>query len=385
MKIALINHTFSLSHGGLERHSVNLATSLAQEGHEVHVFACRAEDLAEGVEIHSIPVSRRSGVWRLLRFQWDVRKAIKGTSFDIVYGLTRFFPLDIYRMGDGIQRHWVRIRYPFAPWRWLNYLLNPVHALNLYLERRISQPQNCSRIVTNSKLCRDHAHRYYGIDPHRVRVIYNGVDHDVFAPEATASFRGPVRKELGLKDGDIAILYVSNNWKRKGLAVVLKALALLGEGGKNFHVLAVGRGKSKPFLALARRLGLEGRLHIVGATTEVHRYYGAGDLLVLPTLYDPFANVCLEAMACGLPVVTTAENGASELIREAVNGYVQNRATDAEELAGLLGRCLDKKHLRAMGREAYMTARPYTRERNMRESLDLFQELPEGRGQWVRR
>jgi UDP-glucose:(heptosyl)LPS alpha-1,3-glucosyltransferase len=378
MKIALVNHTFSLTHGGLERFSVNLATSLHRDGHEVHVFGQRLEDLPEGIARHPVTAARRPAWWRPLSFQRQVRQARAGDRFDVVYGLTRFFPLDIYRMGDGVQRHWLRLRYPFAPWRWLGCLLNPVHLANLWLEGRILGKGGARRIVTNSQLCREHARRYYGVAPERVEVVYNGVDHGLFSPETVAPLREGCRRELGLGESDHAVLYVSNNWKRKGLAVLMQAIALLGEKGRDLHLVVVGRGRPRPFEALARRLGLAGRFHIVGPTREVQRYYGAGDLLALPTLYDPFANVCLEAMACGLPVITTAGNGAAELIRPGENGYVQGDAEDARELAGLLASCLDRQELRRLGEEARRTALPFTRERNMQQTLDLFRRLLEG-------
>lgn len=375
MKVALIGQVFSPTHGGLERFSYNLASTLSAEGHEVHVYALRTESLPEAVQVHRVPVARRPRFLGLLDFHWKVRRALAEVDFDITYGLVRCFPLHVYRMGDGIQRHWLRLRYPSRLWRWLNCLVNPVHLVNLYLEKRIFAPRNCRRIVTNSQLCREHAMRYYQASPDRVKVIYNGVDHDLFNPQAARSHRDEVRAQLGLTTADVAIVYASNNWSRKGLPLILRAMAILGERGKRLHIVVVGRGRSAPMRSLAERLGLTERLHIVGPTRQIQRYYGAGDLLVLPTLYDPFANVCLEAMACGLAVVTTAENGASELICDGVNGYVQKNARDAEELAELLCRCLEKNRLQVMGEEARRTSLSFTRERNMLENLELFDRL----------
>ncbi|MRR59244.1 MAG: hypothetical protein EG824_13680 [Deltaproteobacteria bacterium] len=137
MKIALVNHSFSLSHGGLERFSVNLVTALHADGHEVHAFAQRFSDLPAGVVQHQLLVPRKPAFRRIIGFHRSAARAIQEQPFDVVYGLARFFPLDAYRMGDGVQKHWMRIRYPFAPWRWFNYLINPVHLCNLYLERKI--------------------------------------------------------------------------------------------------------------------------------------------------------------------------------------------------------------------------------------------------------
>ncbi|MDY0268750.1 glycosyltransferase family 4 protein [Trichloromonas sp.] len=375
MKIALVSHSFSLSHGGLERFSVNLATALHAEGHEVHAFAQRFADLPAGVTEHRLEVPRKPSFRRIFGFHRSAVRAVQGHSFDVVYGLARFAPLDVYRMGDGVQKHWMRIRYPFSPWRWLNYLINPTHLCNLYLERRILSGRDCRRIVTNSHLCAEHAQRYYGVPLDRIDVVYNGVNHQIFNPKTMAELRSEGRRELGLQDDDLALLHISNNWPRKGLSVLLRAVALLGDQGRHLHILVVGRGRPAPFRKLAGRLGLADRLHLVGETTQVQRYYAAGDLMVLPTLYDPFSNVCLEAMACGLAVVTTAENGASELIRLGENGYVQKNPRDVQELANCLGQCLNREALASMGAAARTTALPFTREKNMRETLAVFSRV----------
>jgi len=378
MKIALVNHSFSLSHGGLERFSVNLATALHHEGHEVHAFAQRFADLPSAVQMHPLSVPRKPSFWRIFSFHRVAAHAVQAEFFDIVYGLARFFPLDVYRMGDGVQKHWMRIRYPFCVWRWFNYLINPAHLCNLYLERRILTAPAC-RIVTNSRLCKEHAQRYYGVPAERIQVVYNGVNHQIFNPEEMATQRPAARAELGLSDQAIAILHVSNNWNRKGLAVLLQAVALLGSNGAQVNVIVVGRGRPAPFRKLAARLGLTDRLHLVGETSQVQRYYAAGDLMVLPTLYDPFSNVCLEAMACGLPVITTAENGAAELIREGENGYVQQDPLDAEELAKCLGKCLEPEVRESMRSVAWRTSLPFTREKNMQETIGVFSKVVESR------
>ena len=377
MKIALVNKTFSLSHGGGERFSVNLTMALRRQGHEVHVFAQQVENLPEQVILHGIPMGRKPSFRRVLSFANRARDMLAGEVFDIVYGLTQIFPQDLHRMGGGIHRHWMRVRYPFAPWRWLNYLINPTHLVNLYLESRIYKTGNFRCIVTNSELCKRHAQEYYGVPPERVFVIYNGVDHAVFDPEKVLLHRERMREEIGLSRTDVAVLFVASNWKRKGLDVLLRAVSVLGEKGRSFHVVVVGRGNPATINRLIRRLNLEGRVHFCGPTHSVDKYYGAGDLLALPTLYDPFANVCLEAMACGLPVVTSAANGAAEIIRQGENGLIQQEATNARELGLLLVHFLGEEQRRKMGQAARDTALKFTTERNLAETVELFRQVLE--------
>lgn len=372
MKIALVNHTYSLSHGGLERFAVNLALSLRRAEHDVHVFGMTASGLPSQIPVHILSIPRKPSWRRIFSFHREAARAVRVEGFDIVFGLTRFFPMDIYRMGDGVQRHWMRIRYPFGPWRWLNYLLNPVHLLNFLFERKILAGGGAKRIITNSRLCKEHAQSYYGVPEERIDVVYNGVDHDYFNPRRLAAFREETRRELGLGPEDTAVLHISNNWSRKGLGVTLKAIGRLGERGRRLHLLVVGRGRPAPFRKLAATLGIEDRVHFVGPTAKVECSYAAGDLLVLPTLYDPFSNVCLEAMACGLPVITTAGNGAAEIIEEGITGCVQREPKDDRELARIIeSNCLDPVAIRRMGEAALKVAQEYTPERNMRGTLEV--------------
>ncbi|MEZ4598894.1 MAG: glycosyltransferase family 4 protein [Syntrophotaleaceae bacterium] len=374
MKIALVNKVFSLSHGGLERFSVNLAVTLQGAGHEVHVFGQSFSGLPEGIVLHLLPDTGKSFLGGLLKFHRLASRAIGKGRFDIVLGLTRFYPMDVYRMGDGLQRHWMRICYPFLPWRWFNYLVNTAHAANLYLERKILSG-GVRRIITNSRLCKEQVCKYYKFPEENVEVVYNGVDHSLFHSDARPAWRSTIRKELGLGAEDIALLHVSNNWQRKGLETTLKAMAAMGQSGERMHLIVAGRGKVEIFRRLAGHLGLEKRIHFIGSCTQMERYYAAGDLLVLPTLYDPFSNVCLEAMACGLPVVTTAANGASEILVEGETGYVQKDPKDMQELAQILEKCLDSTALLRMGEAARRDSEAFTLGRNMQQILEVFEKV----------
>jgi UDP-glucose:(heptosyl)LPS alpha-1,3-glucosyltransferase len=377
LRIALVAKSFSCSHGGAERFATTLARELVREGNTVHVVAETVADLPDDVKVHLVETRRKPAFLRVIFFALKARRVVSGLPLDIVYGLTQFFPQDLYRMGGGIHLHWLRVRYPFFLWRWINCLINPTHLAQLWLERNIYRPKNYHVIVTNSELCRRHAVTYYRVQDERIRVIYNGVDHDLFNPENVRKHRSEIRKGLNIPEDAIAVLFIATNWHRKGLGVLLEGLSQLGESGQSMHVIVLGRGRPKPFLRLAGRLGLGARLHFVGPTNKVERYYGAGDLLVLPTLYDPFANTCLEAMACALPVITTSTNGVAELIRHGENGLVLEDPRDSEGLCRLLRKCLDKKTLARLGEGGYVTAKQFTLRKNVEETLALCRQVKE--------
>ncbi|MFZ7124646.1 MAG: glycosyltransferase family 4 protein [Desulfobacterales bacterium] len=372
MKIALVNHTFSLSRGGLERFSVNLAAGLSKKGHSVHVFGQRFADLPPEVVLHPIHVPKWPRWRRICSFQFRVSKAVKNEPFDITYALTRFYPADLYRMGDGLQVHWMRIRYSNPVWRWINCLINPVHIVNLWLEKKILKDTGC-KIIANSLLCKHQAQHYYGLAADRISVVYNGVDFSIFGHGPKADVRDRIREKIGLTPEDVAILHISNNWKRKGLACLMKAVANLKDcTDHRLHIVVVGRGRPERFAALSRRLNLKNRLHFIGETQQVEAYYTACDLMVLPTMYDPFSNVCLEAMASGLPVITTAQNGASELIRNWENGFIQKDPRDPSELSGLIRNCLHPLQRSEMGKAARRTSITFTLDKNLDETSSVI-------------
>jgi UDP-glucose:(heptosyl)LPS alpha-1,3-glucosyltransferase len=379
VRIGLVSKSFSSTHGGAERFAATLARELARHGNIVHAVAETASDLPQGINLHIAKIPRKPAFLRVIRFAREARKIVSALPLDIVYGLTQFFPHDIYRMGGGIHRHWLRVRYPFFLWRWINCVINPSHLVQLWLERNIYKPKNYRVIVTNSELCRRHAVTYYQVPDAHIRVIYNGVDHDLFNPNNARRRRIEIRRELGIPEDAIAVLFVATNWQRKGLNVLLRAISKMGESARTIHVIVVGRGRPQPFVRLARKLDLDNRLHFVGATSSVEWYYGAGDLLVLPTLYDPFANVCLEAMACGLPVITSAANGAAEILRPGRNGYTLDDPRDFEGLSHLLNSCLDRQTLTRIGAAARETALQFTLARNVEETLLLCRQVMEGK------
>ena len=309
---------------------------------------------------------------KILSFARHVRDQVSGQGFDLVYSLTPCFPHDLYRMSDGIYRYWLTARYPSTLSRFFHSLIRPAHLANLYLEKKTFGLNSGTVIVSNSKLCKQHAKRFYNLPDERVHVVYNGVDHEVFNPTRIAPFRGEIRKQFGIDPEEQVLLFVSNNWKRKGLKTILGAIKLLGEKNIHPHLLVIGRGKPKAFKNDLSRLVTKDRVHFIQPVPAIDQYYSAGDVLVLPTLYDPFANVCLEAMACGKPVVTTASNGASELIAEGLNGFVLDNPNDAQTLAEYLERSLEPSALKTLSDSAFETAQGFSIERNVKETLALF-------------
>lgn len=226
--------------------------------------------------------------------------------------------------------------------------------------------------MTNSKLTRQHILDHYEISPDKISVIYNGVDMMRFHPGIGINKKYSVRKALKILPDDITVLFVSNNFKLKQLFLILQAMAFLKDN--SFKLVAVGSDNPDAYKRWAEKNGLGNQVFFPGMQNAIENYYAEADIFVLPTLYDAFANVCLEAMACGIPVITTETNGAAELISHGVHGYVLKRS-DPRELAGYLVRLKSSSDRIRMGHEASKKASAFTLDNHLSELLNLYDRV----------
>ncbi len=371
MKIAFVTIGYSSSWGGAEMVAVNLSRVLKERGFKVDLYADRVQaDAAGGADVHRIPSVKFLSAVRRLSFNRNVSKVLSGKEYDVRLGLCQFFPLDVYRASGGVHAHWMRLRYPNAFFRALKYMTSPVNLAMWWLESNLMKKRNHRMIITNSKLVKSHIIRYFNLDSDTIRVVYNGVNHDVFNPDLKQKY-GSFRKALGVPGGRVVALFVANNWERKGLPTIIRALARV----EGVTVVVVGRGRKGKFLRLAERCGLDSQsLIFAGATGNIEKFYAAADFFVLPTQYDPCSNACLEAMACGLPVITTLENGASEFIEHGKNGFVLRNWDDHEGLSGLFLKLKDRSVREKMGKSAHEALRCFTWDRTTEETLRVLEE-----------
>jgi UDP-glucose:(heptosyl)LPS alpha-1,3-glucosyltransferase len=217
----------------------------------------------------------------------------------------------------------------------------------LAAERRLYASERLRAVICNSRMVAGEIRRRFAVPEARLHVIYNGVDLEAFHPRLRDQHRRVVRARLGIADSEMLYLLVGSGFERKGVPRLLEALARL-RGGR---LAIVGADRRTDALRQrADALGLGERVVFAGPQREVQSWYGAADCFVLPTLYDPFPNAALEAMASGLPVITSSSCGAAELIVEGENGFV----CDALDTAALAGRMqkLDPVSARAIGEHA---------------------------------
>ena len=373
MKIALIRKDYLRTRGGGERYAVNLSRGLAQLGHEVHIFANRWDCHPHPeIRIHKVPTLTLFSSLKNLSFAYFCQKLIKAEQFDIVHSLSQTFPQDVYRMGDGIHRHWLCLQTPNRVFRFLK-TLTPRQQVILFLEKKIFHPANFKMIICNSYLVKHQAMVYFKIPEEKLRVIYNGVDHSEFNPAVRDKFNQLVRKRWNIPEDAQVILFVARNFKRKGLTYLLRSLPLIPQ--KNRIILVVGKGNPAHFQQLAFQLGWGRRIIFVGETDNIAPYYGAADLLVLPTFYDPFSNVCLEALACCIPVVTTEQNGASEIIQPGETGIIVSHPHHWKQIAEGINWFLVKKWKELNRKKISESVAKFTIEGNTLKTLRVYEEV----------
>ena len=365
MKIAVIRSECSFTKGGAERYAANLCRELCEMGHEVWVLAeIFANDIHPDLKHVPIKVNRTTSSRRNRSFNKNAQIEAQKLKADRVIALSRSYPSDAFRVSDPLHCFWMKIRYPGKIHQFLQSL-NPRHKAILEIEKAILDPNNTRMIVTNSKLSKKIIGKYYDYPQDRIHVIYNGVDHSQFTADTS------LRKRETLE-----LLFVGQDFKRKGLGPVIEAVALAKNDGYICQLRVIGRDNPSPYQEQAKKLGIPNLVTFEGPTRQIQDAYREADLFVFPSLYDPFANVVLESLACGLPAITTTTNGSSEIITEGEDGYVIEGATDhlATDIAACVSTfcALRNEARQQMRQNAQRTSEQYSIERNAKELINYL-------------
>lgn len=363
MKIAFIKRHFSY-YGGAERYLNRLLEALKNKAKEIHIFAnnwTADKDLI----FHKVPILSFGSFLKAYTFNRNLKINLR--EFDCVISFERTLNQHIYRAGEGCHIRWLQIRSIYEPfWKRYSFKLNPLHKYYLMVEKQIFK--ETPLIIANSKMIKNEIVHYYGIPPSKIKVIYNGIDTLRFLPsngkEIKKSILNPCPK------GKI-ILFVGSGFERKGLINLLKALSLLKN--EKFLLFVIGKGNIKKYREISKVLGILDKIHFYSTTKEIEKFYAVADIFVLPTLYDPFSNATLEAMASGLPVITTVNNGASELIEEGKEGFIIQNPLNYREITEKIEFALKEKE--KMGECARKKAEQFTIERAARDFFQCIEKF----------
>jgi len=251
-----------------------------------------------------------------------------------------------------------------------SWLLNPSNLWVTWRDWWMLRGGRYRRVVAISERVRTQLRQYYHIPNERIVTIPNGINLARYHPDNRQS-RTEVRRDFGIGEDVPLVLFVGSQYRLKGLEFAIRAL---GEMKTGATLLVVGADNPAPFKRLTEELGLSDRVIFAGARSDLPRIYPAADVFVLPTLYETFALVCLEAMASGVPVLASPVGGIEDYLRDGENGFhIERNATD---IATKLDRVLNDAGLREQLRtQGLATVQGYAWQRIAEKYLKLFDEL----------
>jgi UDP-glucose:(heptosyl)LPS alpha-1,3-glucosyltransferase len=328
LNIGFVRRGFSSS-GGAESYLKRLAAGVVEKGHQVRLYT--SPDWPSG-EWELGPITRVAGksarafadeIERLAprtapaggtssRSSRDSRRRVppNRSECDVLMSMERIWRCDVYRAGDGVHRAWLQRRAEVGgPRQNLSRLLNRKHSAILALEKSLFAEGGAGRVIANSRMVQEEIVRFYGFPIEKIDVVPNGVPVGTFRRDGES--RARVRETLGLTGEDVAVLFAGSGWERKGLRFAIEAIE---KSGKELRLLVAGRGSQTKFKSA--------QVRFLDVVQDMPTLYGAADIFLLPTIYDPFSNACLEALAAGLPVITTRANGFSEIMETGVHGTI---------------------------------------------------------------
>ena len=374
LKLALVHPQYRPD-GGAERAIVNTLRALENEVHVTVISRNAWQTETKGIDFIKCDPFYMGRLWRKWGFIRSSRKILKNLSFDLVQSQVRLPGCDIYRAGGGVHRQWLAQRLRISSLhRRIAIKLSPYHNYKLRMEDELYKRPDLKAVICNSEMVKQELLDTYDIAKDKIHVIYNAVDLDFFNPAVKQTLGGQTRQHLGLSEKEKIFLFVGSGFERKGLGQLIPAFAELPG---DCHLVVVGKDNhASHYIRLAKSCGMRERIHFTGMQPDIRRFYAAADAFVLPTLYDAFANTVLEAMACGLPVLTGNKCGAVDIIENGKNGFVCD-PVDKTALAECLKRLQSDELRLSMGTAGRKTVEKMKMDRMRENLLSLYRNVLE--------
>jgi UDP-glucose:(heptosyl)LPS alpha-1,3-glucosyltransferase len=316
LSIGFVRRGYSQS-GGAEAYLKRLACGVVEAGNEAQLITTEVWPQNEW----PFGPIRRLQSEAVTEFAHNVEEIRPQIPCDVLMSLERVWSCDVYRAGDGVHRAWLVRRRKFElPLERFVRGLKRKHRDILQLEEALLANRGADRVIVNSQMVKTEIVNLYGYPADKIDIVRNGIPIGQFCFDPKR--REESRDQLKLKPDEIALLFAGSGWERKGLRFAIAAMALCNN--RKMRLLVAGRGNPRYYKSK--------HVRFLGEVPDPVSIYSAADIFILPTIYDPFSNACLEALACGLPVITTRSNGFSEIIEHGVHGSTVDFANN---VAGL--------------------------------------------------
>lgn len=389
MKIALVILHADPARGGAERYTIDLASGLRGRGHEVALVAssfgegCRAP----GDVLLDAGGATRAG--RYSRFLDELDRHLDATAYDAVHAMLPVRRCDLYHPHAGVAADAVKTAHLKHDGPLRQALARTANRLNrrrqklAAVERELLGGDAPPVVLCLSEYVKRVVRKHYALPQHRLATLFNAVDLDKFDPATRPQAGQQTRERFGLGPDRILGLMIAHDFERKGLPQAIRAVQQAKD--TRLALLVVGKQDPKPYQQLAQREGVADRVIFAGAIEDPYTVYRAADFFVLPTRHDPCSLVVLEALAMGLPVISTVFNGASEVMVPGEHGFVLKDPADVDALAAAMRRMLDPENRRAMSNACLHLRPALSYEHHLDQLLALYQGAKAGRGDAVTR
>ncbi len=373
MRIAIIKSNFT-PYGGAEKYTLKLVEAFLKNDVAVDIITATHSNWSSlGLKVRPIVLKqvRYNNLLRILTFRASVRKYFGKELYDCILGMECTGYETHVRAGGGCHSAWIRRRCDESSWfRCLSFRTNPFHRAMIAAEKRAFNSNKLKRIICNSHLVKREIPHFYAQAKDKITVVHNGVEWNDFSDvfETAVSNRSGIAQDLRFNPDKFFFLFVGSGYERKGLAKAIRALQLLPE---YTELIVVGKDKRQNHYAkLCEKSGLTKRVHFFGPQRNVIPFLQVADAFVLPTIYDPFSNASLEALAMGLFLVTSDANGCSEVVTEG-SGIIIGNLKDDESVAKAMARALEP-HLPK--KEIRDTVRYLDFEKQLQKIVDICME-----------
>jgi UDP-glucose:(heptosyl)LPS alpha-1,3-glucosyltransferase len=369
LRIALVRRGYSRS-GGAEAYLKRLADGVVRAGHEVQLIT--TDEWPE--EQWCFGSIKRLRATTVIGFADELEQTRPQLNCDVLFSLERVWRCDVYRAGDGVHRAWLARRRKFEiPLKRFVRGASRKHRDLLQLEESLLKERKAGRVIAASQILVSEITDLYRYPADNIDVVRNGVPLDTFRFDPR--LREQSRAELNLKQDQIAVLFVGSGWERKGLLFAIEALALCKN--RKMRLLVAGRGDTRRYKTTRLRFWREEPVHFLGEVADLTPVYAAADIFVLPTIYDPFSNACLEALASGLPVITTRSNGFSEIIDEGVHGSIVDNPASLVDLREAIDFWSDSSQREAARSANVERASQFDISKNVAQTLEILTRAAE--------
>ncbi len=374
MKVGLVIRQFDPHRGGAERWTCQLAEHAIRAGHEVHVVAQSFGPTVARMEVvpHAVDHARSP-----MALADAMHQALLPLDLDVIHDMGFSWHFDIFQPHFGSWRAQYERRLMAKP-PWVRVLRRTITTLSPRYQRldQLAWRQLADHrrvVIALSKLVARDLERMHGWPMERSRLIYNGVDLERFSPAHRDEYRDSVRRRLNVAEDEILVLFAAHNFALKGLPTLLRAVGHLRSAGGPVRLVVLGGGRVGGYQRMARRWGAAQSVQFLGSVEDTVPFFAAADVFALPTWYDSCSLVVLEALASGVPVITTSHNGASEILTDGSDGFVVERPDDWRQFSQHIQSLTEPRRRTWMAAASRRLAERYPMAANFRQVMDVWQ------------